>query len=431
MATTMQTETSTAAAALTLAGTQAPTSTLIIWGFRGKPSMKGKGTGPPGSGGGSSGLPGGGLPGGSFPGGGPPGGGAPAGGAPGPGGGDAKLGGNPPPEFNGDRSQVSTFMNQFNLYQLANMEAAQMRVLMKCTALLLGFIKGPNIDAWVKLRTDEILRRFNRTMDQNDEIYWDEVGREFMNTFWDTASRERAEEKLHNLTWTSGDVDTFVAQFRTLANEAEYPLDDCPTISLFASKLPHKMMEHICLVVKPRDFQGWADAARQFHQDNTAVQNLRNLNSDAPRKFGTNKTGISAKQWAQILGVKSPIPDKNAMDTRADRTHSYFRNNGSKGHAGTTKEDPDKQRQEGHCFTCNKQGHLAKNCPEKPWKDKGKVKARSAETDYKDSDTTTSLDDEATAFYKQAWAMKEESKIRFIQKTMEEEQDDGLDFYEV
>ena len=233
MATTTQTST---AAALTLAGTQAPTSMPIIWGFGGKPHVdKGKKSGgPPGGGGGSGGPLGGGLPGGGFP-----------------GGGNAKLGGNPPPEFDGDRSQASTFMNQFNLYHLANMEAEQMRVPMKRATLLLGFIKGPNVDAWVKLRTDEILRRFNQTMDQHDEIYWDEVGREFMNAFWDTASRECAEEKLRNLAWTPGDVDTFVAQFRTLADEAEYPLDDCPTISLFASKLPHKMMEHICLVVKP------------------------------------------------------------------------------------------------------------------------------------------------------------------------------------
>ena len=220
-----------------------------------------------------------------------------------------------------------------------------------------------------------------------------------MNAFWDTTSREHAEEKLRNLTWTPGDVDTFIAQFRTLADEAEYPLNDCPTISLFASKLPHKMMEHICLVVKPRNFQGWADTARQYHQDNTTVQNLRNLNSDIPRKFGNKKTGLSAKQWAQILGVKLPIPDSNAMDTRADRTHSYFRNNGLKGCAGTTKEDPIKQCQEGHCFTCNKQGHLAKNCPDKPWKDKGKVKACMAETNNGDSNDITTPEDEADILY--------------------------------
>ena len=125
-------------------------------------------------------------------------------------------------------------------------------------------------------------------------------------------------------------------------------LDDCPTISLFASKLPYKMMEHICHVVKPQDFQGWADAARQYHQDNTTVQNLRNLDSNIPRKFGNKKTGFSAKQWAQILGVKLPTPDSNAMDTHADRTRFYFRNKGSKGCTGTTKEDPVKQCQDSH-----------------------------------------------------------------------------------
>ena len=48
-------------------------------------------------------------------------------------------------------------MNKFNLYRLANMEATQMRVPMKCAALLLSFIKGPNVDDWVQQRTNEIL----------------------------------------------------------------------------------------------------------------------------------------------------------------------------------------------------------------------------------------------------------------------------------
>ena len=119
------------------------------------------------------------------------------------------------------------------------------------------------------------------------------------------------------------------------------------------------------------------------------------------------------------------------MDTRADRTHSYFKNKGSKVRASTTKEDPDKQRQEGHCFTCNKQGHLARNCPDKPWKDKGKVKACTAETETGDSDDIATLDDKAAILYQQARAMKEESKIRFIQMAVEAEQGtegDGLDF---
>ena len=102
-------------------------------------------------------------------------------------------------------------MNQFNLYRLANLEAPQMRVPMKRAALFLGFIKGPNVDDWVKLRTNETLARFNAGTNPNDEVYWDEIGQQFMDSFWDTASRECAKEKLRNLSWIPGDVDSFIA----------------------------------------------------------------------------------------------------------------------------------------------------------------------------------------------------------------------------
>ena len=82
-----------------------------------------------------------------------------------------------------------------------------------------------------------------------------------MDTFWDTASREHAETKLHALPWISRVVDTFIEQFRSLAEQAQYALDDCPTITLFTSKLPFKMMQHIFLIVKPVNFNGWADMA--------------------------------------------------------------------------------------------------------------------------------------------------------------------------
>ena len=107
------------------------------------------------------------------------------------------------------------------------------------------------------------------------------------------------------------------------------------------------------------------------------------------------------------------------MDTRADRTRSYYRNKGSKGHTGTTKGDPVKQCQEGCCFTCNKQGHLAKNCPDKPWKDKGKVKARTAKTNDGDNDTVMTPEEEVKALIQQGRSMEEETKIRLLQMAIE------------
>ena len=295
---------------------------------------------------------------------------------------------------------------------------------MKRVALLLSFIKGPNVDDWVQQRTNEILDRFNQTGDQSDEIYWTSLGQQFMDMFWDTASRERAETKLHGLSWIPGDVDTFIAQFRSLAEQAQYALDDCPTITLFTSKLPFKMMQHIFLIVKPFNFNGWADAARDYHQGNAALQGICDISEDAPGKKTSKKTGFSAKQWAQILGVKLPAIGPNAMDTRADRSRSYFRNKGSKGRASSTKEDPETQRREGRCFTCNKQGHLAQNCPDKPAKtsDKGKVKARIAETEPIDSGDEAepqTTEEKAKAVIRLGKSMKEEEKIDFLMRVIE------------
>ena len=223
-------------------------------------------------------------------------------GGPGGGGGGGKLGGNPPSEFDGDRSKAITFMNEFNLYRLANIDAEQMTNPMKRTALLLGFIKGPNVKDWVRLRTDEMLARYNRTGDSMDEHIGTIVGQEYMQAFQDTASRERAEEKLRHLSFIPGDVDTFIAQFRTLADEAMYPLNAKPTISLFASKLPFRMMEHIYKITRPMDFNGWADGARAYHQDNTAVHNIRGVIEDTPKKSSSRRRGIRASNGHNSLG---------------------------------------------------------------------------------------------------------------------------------
>ena len=112
------------------------------------------------------------------------------------------------------------------------------------------------------------------------------------------------------------------------------------------------------------------------------------------------------------------------MDTRADRSRSYFRNKGSKGRVSSTKEDPETQRREGCCFTCNKQGHLARNCPDKPAKtsDKGKVKARTAKTKPIDSDDEVSsmtVEEKAKAVIRLGRSMEEEEKFNFLMRVIE------------
>ncbi len=193
---------------------------------------------------------------------------------------------------------------------------------MKCTALMLGFIKGPNVKDWTKRWTNWMVREFTTGRPTMDKHYWSEVARGFQIAFQDTGARERAEDKLRHLAFIPNEVDTFITQFESLATEATYDLDAQPTLSLYASKLPFKMVDHIYKVVRPSDFQGWAEATHQYHQDNTAVQNIWGIFKETPKKTSTGggRPKMSTQLLARILGVKMLTPNPNAMDTCADRT---------------------------------------------------------------------------------------------------------------
>jgi hypothetical protein len=326
----------TAAAALTLANTSAP-SRLAQNFFSRRPRggpPGGSGRGPSGGGAPPPVPPGGGGGGGRGGSGGGGGAGLPPAVPPGAPGG--KLGGNPPTEFNGDCSLADEFMNTFNLYRLTNIDTEQMLNPMKRATLLLGFIKGPNIKDWVKRWTTWIITQYNTGLATTSECYWNKIRLAFQASLQDTASRERAEDKLHHLAFIPGDMDMFIAQFKSLALEATYELNSKPTMSLFASKLPFRMMDHVYKVARPQDFQQWTDTVRQYHQDNTAVQNIRGIYEDTSKKQSLQKKGFLAAELAKILGVKMLTPDPNAMDTRADRLQVFNKNHRTKGRAGTT-----------------------------------------------------------------------------------------------
>ena len=114
-----------------------------------------------------------------------------------------------------------------------------------------------------------------------------------------------------------------IAQFESLALEATYDLNAKPTLSLFTSKLPFRMIDHVYKVARSQDFQQWAEAVRQYHQDNTAVQNIRGIYKDNPKKQSLQKKGFTAQELAKILGVKMLSCDPNAMDMSVGRSRSF------------------------------------------------------------------------------------------------------------
>jgi len=237
-------------------------------------------------------------------------------------------------------------------------------------------------------------------------------------------------------------VDTFITQFESLATEATYDLDAQPTLSLYASKLPFKMVDHIYKVVRPMDFQGWAEATRQYHQDNTAVQNIRDIFEETPKKTSTagGKPRISTQLLARILGVKMPTPNPNAMDTRADRTQSNNWKKGTRGRMANAEEESMNWCNKVECFKCHQKGHIQRNCPNKD-DEKGKkpVKAQVAETDAEEDFEEGSLLEELTSgtedvplalisFLKSGRALPEDEKFYLMKKHAEGKLPKELDF---
>ena len=214
-------------------------------------------------------------------------------------------------------------MNELNLYHLTNTGADQVGNPMKRAVHLLGFIQGENIKDWVKRWTMWALDQYNTGLLSMDEHYWNTIARAFKQAFQDTGATERTKEKLCHLSFTPGEIDGFIAKFESLANKAGYQLNARSTITLFTSKLPYQIMNHFYKIVCPHDFAGWADGARQYHQDNQAVQNIKDIHGDTPRKAPQKKVaGFSAADLAKILNVKMLSPHPDAMDTRAYRSRS-------------------------------------------------------------------------------------------------------------
>jgi hypothetical protein len=213
--------------------------------------------------------------------------------------------------------------------------------------------------------------------------------------------------------------------------EAGYTLDDKPTLTLLASKLPVRMMEHVYKVVRPLDFSGWADAARQYHQDHVAVQNIRGIFDETwnpQKKKATSKpTRFSAEQLARILDAEEVSADSDAMDVDEPDPSSRLRYTGwrKRGRDSTTSTSPDsteteQQRREGRCFTCNRQGHISKHCPKKIREDKAPVRTHSGETssgaEGGPSSGSSSEDEALAAFIRLGHAMSKTDKLTLFGK---------------
>jgi hypothetical protein len=101
---------------------------------------------------------------------------------------------------------------------------------------------------------------------------------------------------------------------------------------------------------KPVTWTDWVRAAQKYQQKYLLVQaNLGNRRSKDPAK---GQKGRSKEQWQQALRPKPKDP--NTMEIDCVRARQI------------TTDERTELMKAGKCFTCRKQGHLSRDCPQRP-----------------------------------------------------------------
>ena len=219
--------------------------------------------------------------------------------------------------------------------------------------LFLTFIKGPDIQEWASSQVGWLGSRLLAGAGRNEEHLYDTVMDSFNTAFTDTMSLQKAKAEFRTLKMERGKLDTYIAKFERLARMAGYNLQDQMVLDRFGSGLNPGLFTTIINNTDPRTWLDWTRAAQKYQQKYLLIHSALgiktgNSNSKARKKPQT------PEQWKVAWNKRGNNPD--TMDT-------------TPGHTRARRIDADEQTElmkAGKCFTCKKQGHLSRDCPQRP-----------------------------------------------------------------
>jgi hypothetical protein len=281
---------------------------------------------------------------------------------------NAKLNGNPPTIFAGDRDKSDKFLREFDLYWEMNDTHDAMTNPWRRTFTALSYIRGPIVDDWVQLQVDGLRLKTTRAnpapLQRGDAAIWDEFKTDFNTAFTDSTKQQTSYRLLHELRMEKNELDTFVARFKFLATKAGFGHDDSATKDLFARRLPNALL--LAILGRETFNPRTATLAEWIAAAQAEIQRYENRNSML-RKWPTS--------W------QSPGKSHKGGFQRSSNTHqrsSYVHPNDRSvpmdvdaARRATTEEAKKKHRLEGRCFECSKQGHMARQCPHKSKRPQG------------------------------------------------------------
>jgi hypothetical protein len=221
------------------------------------------------------------------------------------------------------------------------------------TQMALSYIKGEVVEDWVRDQITTITNKVTRVQNpvgRDEEILWDEFLADFRSRFADTTKKENAQHAITQLTMRREDLDGYINAFKRLANDAGYSLDAAPTVRLFSLGLAPSLLSNILQRdTEPDTMDEWIAAAKTeqkkaARRDAYLHPNKRHFAwVDQPKNGGRRQPYIHPNDRTVPMDVDVPV------FTSVNRA--------------ITEEDKNVWRKEGRCFRCDKQGHMASECP--------------------------------------------------------------------
>jgi hypothetical protein len=264
-----------------------------------------------------------------------------------------RLVGNTPDVFNGDRTKAEDFKLQFQLHQTLNSTNQIMTEPYKRTCYALSLIKGPIVKDWVKDQVNTLNNKITCTVDQverDEDQLWDEYATAFDAAFTNTTKKQQAFNTLQHLCMNKDNLNTYVTTFKHLAGVAGYTLNEPGTTYLFALGLKPGLMDAILhRDTQPVTLDDWITQAQM--EQRKFVQRQAMKNPHAMRftwlqpQSCRNGHGRHPNYQTVPMDVDPPV------FTQVRRAY--------------TEAQKDQYKKEGRCFECDKQGHMAHECPNK------------------------------------------------------------------
>ena len=264
-----------------------------------------------------------------------------------------KLSGKEPANFDGDRSKAEAFLLEWTIYRMLNGAQDIMQQPFSQVMLFLTFIKGPSIQEWASSQVSWLGSQLLVGAGRNEEHLYDTVMDSFNMAFTDTMSMQKAKAEFRSLKMERGELDTYVAEFERLARLAGYNLQDQMVLDQFGSGLNPGLFTSIINNTDPCTWLDWTRAVQKYQQKYLFICSALGLKAGSSNQKARKKPQ-TPEQWKAAWNKRSRDPD--AMDTTPGRTRARR----------IDAEERMELMKAGKCFTCKKQGHLSRDCPQRP-----------------------------------------------------------------